>query len=65
MALSFLYRGNAELCSAMAAAAKSEEIRLQWIELAEHWRQKAELDERYNQKRGPYQTEYRGVLRMG
>jgi hypothetical protein len=45
MALSFLYRRNAELCSAMAAASKSAEIRQQWIELAEHWSQKAEIDE--------------------
>jgi hypothetical protein len=43
MALSFLYRRNAELCS--AAAAKSAEIRQQWVDLAEHWNQKAEIDE--------------------
>jgi hypothetical protein len=44
MSLSFLYRGNAELCSAMAKSAKSEEIRHLWKELAEHWWQKAESD---------------------
>jgi hypothetical protein len=45
VALSFLYRRNAELCAAMAAAARSAEIRRQWIDLAEHWSQKAEFDE--------------------
>jgi hypothetical protein len=42
MTLSFLYRHHAELCSEMAAAAKSVEIREQWIELAGYWKQKSE-----------------------
>src|SRR5436190_21385887 len=44
MALSSLFRRNAELCTEMASFAKSAEIREQWIALAEHWRQKAEAD---------------------
>jgi len=41
MALSFLFHRNAELCTKMAAEAKSIEVREQWIELA----YKAEADE--------------------
>ena len=45
MALSFLYRCHAEICSRMAATAKDAEIREQWTKLTEQWRLKAEADE--------------------
>ena len=45
MALSSLFRRNAELCTEMASSTKSAEVREQWIALAGHWRQKAEADQ--------------------
>src|SRR4051812_40043772 len=45
MALSSLFRRNAELCAEMASSTKSAEIREQWVALAKHWRQKAEADQ--------------------
>ena len=45
MALSFLFQRNSELCTKMAAEAKSVEVREQWIELAKQWQQKADADQ--------------------
>src|SRR4051812_71487 len=45
MALSFLFRQNAELCIKMAATAKSLEMREEWIALARQWQQKAEAEQ--------------------
>jgi hypothetical protein len=45
MALSWLLRRNGELCKQMASAAKSIEVRDQWVELAERWQKKAAADE--------------------
>jgi hypothetical protein len=45
MALSWLFRRNAEICKEMAAAAKNIEVRDQWVELAQGWQKKAEADE--------------------
>jgi hypothetical protein len=45
MALSFLFRRNAELCTKMARSANSVEIREQWTELAKQWELKAEADD--------------------
>src|SRR4051812_23056833 len=45
MALSSLFRRNAELCTGMVSSTKSAEIREQWVALAKHWRQKAEADQ--------------------
>ena len=45
MALSFLFRRNAELCAKMARVANSVEMREQWVELAKQWQKKAEADE--------------------
>jgi hypothetical protein len=45
MALSWLFRRNAELCKELAATAKSIEVRDQWVELAQAWQKKAAADE--------------------
>ena len=45
MALSFLFRRNAELCTKMARVANSVEMREQWTDLAKQWQKKAEADE--------------------
>jgi hypothetical protein len=41
MTLLSLYHTHAELCLQMAASSKSLETRERWLELANHWRQKA------------------------
>jgi hypothetical protein len=41
MTLLSLYHTHAEVCLQMAASSKSLEIRERWLELANHWRQKA------------------------
>jgi hypothetical protein len=55
MALSSLFRRNAELCTKMASAAKSIEVREQWLELGKQWQKKAEADQLMNG--GPINTE--------
>ena len=41
MTLLSLYHTHAEVCLQMAASSKSLEIKERWLELADHWRQKA------------------------
>ena len=41
MTLLSLYHTHAEVCLQMAASSKSLEIKERWLELANHWRQKA------------------------
>jgi hypothetical protein len=36
-----VYEAHVAVCSQMAASARDMEIRNRWVELAEHWRQKA------------------------
>lgn len=45
MALSFLFRGHADLCIKMATETKNIEMRDQWIALAKQWQQKAQAEE--------------------
>jgi hypothetical protein len=45
MVLSSLFLRNAALCVEMASAAKSAEVREQWLTLANQWQQKAEADQ--------------------
>jgi hypothetical protein len=40
-----LFNTNADICTKMAASAKSNEVRDQWKELATHWRSKAHASE--------------------